>query len=262
MKKLLRRMLLLTLALCVLCGAAGQMAKAEAPAATEAPELTDEQLAERIFHQLVYIYEAELKYVRELQRAWSIYLKSYTPGVTGIGEEWYADNFLMTDLDHSMDFWIYFAFQYNVSWEPADDFSALSYRFVVQPLISYYQQDVRQAVLMVAFMVYGNPHLPDYLETVKADIRTLMAKAPEYPGLAQLQDFYRKTFLMVDWVENMNTDFNGLTAQLGVFENEMRLLKSDFVFLFDWFGGTSPDWDITIETSPVFQQLFDAAQGR
>ena len=236
---------------------------ADQPLAPDTETQNIEKDAEQIFRQLAYVHENAVTYLEELKRAWDILIQKYTYSMYTSGNVdsmWYTTNYLLPDMDHYMAFYLYFSNYYGVEWDSNKLIFDQVHNYVFMPMLNYYKGDMRQTVTMIAHMIYGNEHFSEYMDTIKADIRTLMADAPDYKYLSKLQDFYQKTYELVDYVVNLNVDYDSLTDAVNRYQTQQRQIKSEFSFIFDWKTSTNPEWSFTRSTSPVFQDLFDAAQ--
>ncbi len=238
-----------------------------AVSAAETPP-TAEGSAEHIFCRLAYIHEKALTYLEEIKRAWDLVIENYTYEMYSsktVYSDWYCRYFLLPDFDHYMDFYMYFTNHYGVDWNDKSRYSSFqeqSYYFVFKPMLDYYRGDVRQTAWMIAHMIYGNEHLAEYMDSVKADLKALMAGSPDYPYLSKLQDFYQETYELVDSIVNMSFDYDSLSAAVTRHRSKQSSTKAAFSLIFDWVPETGPDWSFTVSVSPVFRDLFDAAQGK
>ena len=199
------------------------------------PKSTKDQ-AKDIFGRLVNIYDQEIAFMEEYQAVWSMYL-------SGSSSNSYIDN-----RDNSYWFlskYILASFPRFMRFQGVLDLYGIDHTAgilgdnnnALDILLSINSKSALSGYLDYVTIAYCNFGLSDYLEEVKNEIVTFGAAYPDNEYLNKLQDFYRATYRIVDFVDNFNIDYNGFSRKLTEFKDARVDLKNDWTFIFAWESG-------------------------
>lgn len=217
---------------------------------------TADERAEAVFLELADLYDGLLEYLEERQVTWTALLGAKAAKADG---DWFINEIWQpTDKARSTGVISTYLELSGGSWSsrPQD-----VYEILFLPLYDHFghtNDGLAKACFAFTMLVFYDEGAPERLEAQKAAIRQLMGDAPDYAFLSDLQNLYKKTSVLLDYVRESSDSYAITAERLADFQQTRRELKSDFDFIFDWPAYAYKSREI----SPSFKPIYDAAAAR
>lgn len=216
-----------------------------------ADEPTTEQKAQEVFNSLANTYDSLLFFLEQRQKTWTALL---TASPKDVNPQWFMEKMYIYDEIERAAAIISFGLNNGMNADEVKGQDGL-YQKLFLPLYETYGQTdegLTKACYAFTVMIFYDDGLEKTLSEQKSSIKSMMTEAPDYAYLSNLQEFYKKTSQLMDYVKDSSDNYTMTAQRISDFQQTKREIKSDFEFVLDW-----PEFSYrTHEMTKTFKDIY------